>query len=171
MKKFLIAGLMLISTSVMAKDLVKAYEKEWSQLSASQKGIAQMIYHYAERDELGWTAVAIAWQESQFGRWQINVNSENSLDCGMFQNNTRSVASHEDVPYNRFNKKEICTRLITNFSFAYINFAKEIEYWRGVHKDNWRKVWSSYNGGWNCNSEYSEKIATRIQILKKYIKG
>jgi len=163
-------ALLFSSSGVLAEDLYKKYDSEWTQLSKFQKNTAQMIYDYAVRDDLGWTAVAIAWQESQLGRWQINMNSKTSWDCGMFQNNTKSVAGHQDVPHNQFNRKEICTRLITNYNFAYLNFAKEIEYWRGVHKDNWRKVWSSYNGGWKGNKEYAMSIVTRIQVLKNYIK-
>lgn len=166
--RFILIALMIIATA-NAQTLQQKYEKDWQALSKTQKKMAKMIYSYAERDDLGWTATAIAWQESQFGRWQINVNSASSLDCGMFQNNTRSVARHEDVPYNRFNKKEICTRLITSYTYAYINFAKEIEYWRGVHKDDWRKIWSSYNGGWKGNSHYSESIYARIQVLKNHL--
>jgi hypothetical protein len=150
-------------------ELISKYEKEWSQLSESQKASALMIYKHGARDDLGWTAAAIAWQESQFGRWQINVNSIESWDCGMFQNNTKTVATRQDVPHSQFNRKEICTRLVTNFNFAYLNFAKEIEYWRGTHKDDWYKVWSSYNGGWKGNHEYARMILSRIKVLKRHL--
>jgi len=168
MRKILILG--VLAVSLFGQDLHKKYIKEWKNLKPYQKDIAKMIYNHAKKDDLAWTATAIAWQESQFGRWQINVNSRNSWDCGIFQNNTKSVAKHNDIPHNRYNKKEICTDLITNFRYAYLNFAKEITFWERVHKGRWSSVWSSYNGGWKGSSKYSNQIANRIKVLKKFIK-
>lgn len=161
--------LLSVCTAMLYANDYKKIEKEYLNLKPYQKEMAKFIYKHAERDNLSWSATAIAWQESQFGRWQINVNSKNSWDCGVFQNNTKSVANHNDINYNSYNKKEICTDLITSFSYSYLNFAKEISYWEHVHKGNWKKVWSSYNGGWKGNKQYAKNIATRIQVLKKYL--
>jgi hypothetical protein len=169
LKKLLIATLIFFGTNASAEDLYKKYDAEWNSLGKYQKEVAEVIFKHAKKDNLQWTATAIAWQESQFGRWQININENDSWDCGMFQNNTKTVAKHSDMPHNRYNKKELCTDLIKSFTFAYLNFAKEVAFWEQVHKGSWRKVWSSYNGGWKGNSEYSEKIATRIQVLKKHM--
>ena len=128
-----------------------------------------MIFNRAKIDGLQWTAAAIAWQESQFGRWQINMNSNSSWDCGMFQNNTNSVASHYDIPYNQYNKKEICTDLISSFKYSYLSFAKEVAFWQKVHKDDWTKIWASYNGGHKGNLEYAKMIKARIQVLAKHL--
>ena len=175
MKNILIAGFIIASTLSTAnakseEDLYRQFDAEYRQLKPYQIESAKVIFEHAKKDDLSWTATAIAWHESQFGRWQINVNSDTSLDCGMFQNNTKSVAAHNDIAYNRYNMKEICTDLITSFKYAYLNFAKEVAFWERVHKSNWRKVWSSYNGGWAGNKDYATKIAIRIQVLKKYMK-
>lgn len=173
MKKLIFATvatvITLSSVSASAEDLHKKFDSEWHSLKPYQIQNAIDIFNHALKDDLAWTAAAIAWQESQFGRWQVNVNSATSWDCGMFQNNTKSVANHNDIPHNRYNMKEICTDLITSFNYAYLNFAKEVSFWERVHKGNWRKVWSSYNGGWAGNPTYAKQIATRIQVLKKYL--
>lgn len=169
MKKLLLIG--IIPITLLSNSLTKQYEKEFLNLDPYQIEMAKFIFNHAKKDELSWSAAAIAWQESQFGRWQINVNSPNSWDCGVFQNNTKSVARHNDIDYNRYNKKEICTDLITSFSYSYLSFAQEIKYWENVHNGNWNKIWSSYNGGWKGNKTYSKMIASRIQVLKRHLKG
>lgn len=162
---------LLLSASLNAEELFSKFENEWNLLQDYQKEAAQFIFNNAKKDNLQWTATAIAWQESQFGRWQVNVNSGGSWDCGVFQNNTKSVARHNNINYNQYNKKEICTELITSFEYSYINFTKEIKYWNEVHNDNWNKIWSSYNGGWKGNQKYSNMIKERIKVLEKYLKG
>jgi len=169
MKKVLTACLLLVSMSAHSEDLVEKYNKEWANLKPYQIETAKQIFKHAKKDDLQWSATAIAWQESQFGRWQINMNTPTSWDCGVFQNNTKSVAKHHDIPYSVYSQKEICTDLITSFNYAYLNFAKEIAFWERVHKGDWRKVWSSYNGGWAGNPEYAKIIALRIRVLKRYM--
>lgn len=168
-KKLFYVICLIFSLNANAETLIQKYEKEWLDLSEEQKKIAHKIFNHAKNDNLSWSATAIAWQESQFGRWQININKNNSWDCGIFQNNILSVLNHQDIPHNRYNKKEICTDLIIDFDYAYINFAKEIKFWERVHKGNWDKIWSSYNGGWKGNKYYSKSISSRIFVLKKYM--
>lgn len=163
--KTLITSILLV-TSLFSSDLYQKFDKEWENLKPYQKTTAQNIFKHAKKDNLAWTATAMAWQESQFGRWQVSSNN-GTWDCGMFQNNTKSVAKREKIPDNAYNRKELCTDLITDFNFSYLQFAAEISFWERVHKGNWRKIWASYNGGWKGNKEYAQQIAIRIQILKK----
>ncbi len=60
---------------------------------------------------------------------------------------------------------------VSDFNFATKNAIDELTYWQKVHNNDWTKVWSSYNGGWQYNSkeakEYSKEIAAIIRELKK----
>ena len=62
-------------------------------------------------------------------------------------------------------------KLISDFDFATKNAIDELTYWQKVHKNDWAKVWSSYNRGWQYNSkearEYSHQIALIIRELRK----
>lgn len=171
-KTILVIGTVLVTMhNLKAESLQKKFDREWNSLTLEQKYTAQRIFDYANKDGLGWSAIAIAWQESQFGKWEINLNKNGSMDCGTFQNNVQSVARHQNLKLNRYTKKEICTDLIKDFGYSYLNFAAEIKYWSKVHKGKWINVWSSYNGGWRGNTKYALEIANRILVLKKYIKG
>ena len=57
---------------------------------------------------------------------------------------------------------------MNDVGFATANAIIELEYWRKVHKDNWIKIWSSYNTGFSYRSDtgffYAKDI---LEIIKK----
>lgn len=149
----------------------KEAKNEWNKLSQWQKKQSLQIFNRAKVDNLSWTASAIAWEESTYGTYQININN-NSYDCGVFGNNTRSVAAHLDQKHSYYNKKAICTDLIRDEQYSYQWFIVEVELWKRVHKGKWnmwRKVWESYNGGHIGNKDYGQRISMRIKVLKEVL--
>lgn len=169
-KRLLITSIIVIFFLKLTTAFGNDYIKEWNGLTDWQKRNAIKIFNRAKLDNLEYTATAIAWKESSFGLYQINYNTNyKTFDCGIWQNNTRSVAGHLKQTHNHYNGKALCTDLIRDEFFAYKMFVSEIELWKKVHKgswDIWNKVWSSYNGGHKGNDNYSKDIAKRIKALK-----
>ena len=117
---------------------------------------------------LSYSLMAIAIKESSIGKYLVNVDSR---DFGLYQANIKTVISRHKVKDTSWNRNRYAMRLISDFKFATKNAIAELTYWRKIHNNDWRKVWSSYNGGWKYNSKrarkYSRDIATIIRRLKQ----
>ena len=50
------------------------------------------------------------------------------------------------------------------------NAIEEVNYWRKVHKEDWPRVWASYNTGWSYKTKtglaYSNDVFEIIKKLK-----
>ena len=117
---------------------------------------------------LSYSLMAIAIKESGLGKYLVNVDTK---DYGIYQANIKTVISRENAKDTSWNRNVFAMKLITDFQFATKNAIDELTYWQKVHKNDWSKVWSSYNGGWKYNSaaarQYSKDIALIIRELRK----
>ena len=117
---------------------------------------------------LSYSLMAIAIKESSLGKYLVNVDTK---DYGLYQAHLKTVIDRENVKDNSWKRNKFEMKLISEFKFATKNAIDELVYWQKIHKNDWSKVWSSYNGGWKYNSkaarDYSQEIASIIRELKK----
>ena len=121
-----------------------------------------------QKHGLSYSLMAIAIKESSLGKYLVNVDTK---DYGLYQAHLKTVIDRENVQDNSWNRNKFAMKLISDFKFATKNAIDELVYWQKIHKNDWSKVWSSYNGGWKYNSkaarDYSNDIAAIIRKLKK----
>lgn len=134
-------------------------------LSDSQVGVIVKAYHLGEPDGYGYTLAAIAWQESLAGVVKVNAFDPS---FGIFHINLTTASKREGITSN-FSKNMLAQRLIDDDSYNAYHAMQELDFWKAQHKGNWRKMWASYNGGWNWKKagSYAEAIATKIKIIRK----
>ena len=139
-----------------------------SKLTQKEIKILKTIKEQGRKHGLSYSLMAIAIKESSIGKYLINVDSK---DFGLYQANIKTVISRHKVKNTSWNRNKYASRLITDFQFATKNAIAELVYWKKVHKNDWKKVWGSYNGGWRYDStrarKYSQEIASIIRKLKK----
>lgn len=139
-----------------------------SELSEKEIEILKIIKEQGKKHGLSYSLMAIAIKESSLGKYLINVNSK---DFGLYQANIKTVINRHKLKDTSWNRNKMAMKLISDFEFATQNAIAELEYWKKVHNNNWRRVWGSYNGGWKYNSKraqkYSREIASIIRKLKK----
>ena len=112
-----------------------------------------------------YSLMAIAIKESSLGKYIINSKSE---DYGLFQANIKTVLKRQKIKDNSYNRSIYAQKLINDVGFATANAIIELTYWKKIHKDNWFKIWASYNTGWKYNSKVGIKYATNVfDIVKK----
>ncbi len=116
---------------------------------------------------LSYSLMAIAIKESSIGKYLINVDSK---DYGLYQANIKTVLSRQKAKNTPWNRNKYAMRLISDFQFATNNAIEELVYWKKVHKNDWKKVWSSYNGGWKYNSKKAKNYSRDIAIIIKRLK-
>ena len=108
---------------------------------------------------LSYSLMAIAIKESSIGKYLVNVDSK---DYGLYQANIKTVLSRQKAKNTSWNRNKYAMRLISDFQFATKNAIAELTYWK--------KVWSSYNGGWKYNSKRARKYSREIAIIIKRLK-
>ena len=146
--------------------------KELNNLSQQQFNIMLWVYKQGKQYNLEYTLMAIAWEESKFGKFKINLSDPS---CGIFHNLLGSVANRLNLKPNSWNQSRICERLVEDNTFALNQAILELKLWdnywkiRG-YKNTWRKMVSSYNGGTRGNKQNLQRIIERIKILRKYFK-
>lgn len=145
-----------------------ANELDVKNLTLEQKEKLKEIKKEGELHGLGYTLMAIAIKESQLGEYMINLDTK---DFGLYQANIKSVLNRQNVKDTTWNRNVFASKLVSDFSFATKNAIDELAYWQKVHKNDWTKIWGSYNAGFKYNSkqakQYSKHIASIIQELKR----
>ena len=139
-----------------------------TKLTSKEIKTLKLIKQQGKKYGLSYSLMAIAVKESSIGKYLVNVDSK---DYGLYQANIKTVLSRQKAKNTSWNRNKYAMRLISDFKFATKNAIAELTYWKKVHKNDWKKVWSSYNGGWKYNSKrarnYSRDIATIIRKLKR----
>lgn len=126
------------------------------------------IKKQGQQHGLSYSLMAIAIKESSLGKYLVNVDTK---DYGLYQAHIKTVINRHKAKDTSWNRNKYAMRLISDFKFATKNAIDELAYWQKIHKNDWSKVWGSYNGGWKYNSKaarkYSRDIASIIRELKK----
>lgn len=168
MKK-LILILLFLTTIFAASNL----ETEYQKMSNKQKAVLKKSFNLGQPFDFGYTLAAIAWVESNAGKYMINIQDPS---FGIYHNNINSVMGrHPDYKDTPFQRNKVAQMLIEDIDFSAAEALAELEYWKNIHgSKRWSKIWASYNGGFNYNgvkpTRYAKKIKKRISVLKKYIR-
>jgi hypothetical protein len=160
LKVFLLT--LLFISSIYASDF------DINNLTPNEISTLKEIKSQGEQHGLSYSLMAIAIKESSLGKYLVNVDSK---DYGLYQAHLKTVIDRQNVKDTSWNRNKFAMKLISDFKFATNNAIEELAYWQKIHKNDWTKVWSSYNGGWKYNSKeakkYSQDIASIIRELKK----
>jgi hypothetical protein len=153
---------MLFVTSIFASNF------NANKLTNKEIKTLKQIKKDGKKHGLSYSLMAIAIKESSIGKYLVNVDSK---DYGLFQANIKTVLSRAKAKNTSWNRNRYAMKLISDVQFATKNAIAELTYWKKVHKNDWKKVWGSYNGGWKYNSKraknYSRDIASIIRKLKR----
>jgi len=146
--------------------------KEIDSLSKKQYTNLIWVYKQGKKYDLELTLTAIAWQESAFGKYPINLSDPSG---GLFHNLLGSVCYRLELTPNQWNQSRILERLIRDKEFALQQAIAELHYWKGYWKVRnkrylWKYMISSYNGGHKGNIRYYRNIVKKVKYLKRYFK-
>jgi len=160
MKKLLIT--LLISSNLFAQNPM-------FHLSQQQYQIMKKTWDKAKKFDLQYTMTAIAWVESKFGKYLIDLNDPS---CGVFHIMPSTINS------NKWKQSRICERLIKDYDFSFSvaleRFKFFYNYWRskGYSKQiSWKRAVCSYNAGYNWKKglKYYKKVVKTIKQIKQFM--
>jgi len=146
--------------------------KELNNLSKEQYDNLVWIYQQGKKYDLEFTLTAIAWQESKFGKYPINLSDPSG---GLFHNLLGSVCCRLSLTPNQWNQSRILERLVGDREFALQQAIAELHYWENYWKvRRSTRIWSymvmSYNGGHRGSKKYLKEIKRKIRILRIFFK-
>jgi hypothetical protein len=129
--------------------------------------ILRKIKSLTDDKMMKYTLMALAIKESSVGKNQINLVTN---DFGVFQGNIKSVVRRQNIDDNLNTRRFLANKLLSDAGFAMANAIEEVNYWRKVHKEDWPRVWASYNTGWSYKTKiglaYSNDVFSIIKKLK-----
>ncbi|MGJ0337562.1 transglycosylase SLT domain-containing protein [Aliarcobacter cryaerophilus] len=138
-------------------------------LTPEQLETLKEIKKHGQDTGLSYTLMAIAIKESKLGEYMVNLDTK---DFGLYQANIKTVLSRQNIKDTTWNRNVFASKLVSDFQFATKNAIEELTFWQKIHRNDWTKVWGSYNAGYKFNSqqakEYSKEIALIIKELKKF---
>ena len=173
---FIVFSLFFCISSIYARQKIYSVRTNlwWLEhkMTLGQFNEMKKIWKYAKIYNLQWTATAIAWQESHFGKELHNLADPS---CGIFHQLLPELAERYKIPANMWNQSRLCDDLM-NFDYAFKTFIdtfhikENICYNKGYTSpsQNWICAVKAYNtyGNWY----YYKNIVNKIKALRIWLK-
>lgn len=181
MKKIL--ALLLISFSLLFGRVtdevaVDKHYKQLYKLDSKQKEVMFASYEVGKKYDLGYTLVAIAWNESNLGEKNVNKTDGRYGSYGPYHALMDTVLSKYGLRGTKHTRDVIAERLKTDFEFSSNEVIAELKYWKERwkhHPDQYDRMIASYNAGTKgLNStagiRYRDVTVNRVKAIERYMK-
>jgi len=126
------------------------------------------LYEKCYEYDLANTCVAIGYKESRLGKYMFN---DVTGDYGLLGINLKTFMNTNNIKRSYWKEREVATRLITDNDFNVNASIANLMFWKKQYKNNWLKIWASYNGGYNPNYTYAKDILLYIKAFKELIRN
>lgn len=148
--------------------LPSTYSEDECHLAPDQLAVVQYSYWYGKEWDVGYTLAAIAIQESNAGRWPVNLQDPSA---GFYHVTLDKVIAALDWEDTKFNRNRAAGLLVNDPAFSASLAVKELLFWRDRNSGDWYEVWASYHKGGRGMSNhngrlYANKIRGIIQKIK-----
>lgn len=157
----LLAGLPNAGNASEAADEVQC--SFLNKLSPYQQDVAEMAYRAGEEHKLGLTAVAVAWQESKLGLYKVRMSTDfNDQSFGVMH----TVSKWKTKGMTAFERGRWVENIVTNDIISIDTGVKDLVYWQGRAKGDWKRGVEMYNAGTGTNSVYLKDVINTVNKLK-----
>lgn len=161
--------------NVSQEELTKRYVKDLSDITLEQREVLNRVAELAHSFDLSYTVAAIAWQESNFGKYPVNLQDPS---CGITHKNVVYYLKSKGLKDTSFMRNKICAELVSDIELATAIAIEDLECWKVYHKrrklkdeDVYTYMIRSYNGGYKFNSQaakdYAKSVKARVAALKQ----
>ena len=116
---------------------------------------------------LSLTLLAIAKVESNFGEVKVNIQDPSA---GVMMIHVKHFITKHNIKDTNLNRNKVAQLLIDNDDLSIAEAVSILEFWKskycgrwGCSKQQWLKVWASYNCGYRINTPKCSSYAFKIQ--------
>ena len=170
MKKLIIV--MILAVGLYAHS-ISYYEKQIKNCNERQLNVAEFISHNAEQYNLKYTLLAIAFKESQWGKYKLNLQDPSA---GLFHKLLPYYCIELHLKPNKWNESRLAEKLIHSdadaFMVALWDFQRNYKYFKFLGKNSnlsWRYAVQAYNAGignYRAGKKYYIEVVKIIRALK-----
>ena len=167
-----IAIFLILVLSALNGSTIKAYKYQLSHLTENQIEVKNLIAYNASKYDLKFTMLAIAFRESQFGKYKLNLADPSA---GIFHQLLPTYCKELGLRPNSWNQSRVAERLINSNALALhtaINhFKRDYSHFKLLGYSNaisWRKAVMAYNAGiynYKAGYKYYKEIVKIIKAL------
>lgn len=179
MKKVLLSLMFMVSVLFSSSDSVKIdkYYKDLRTLNDEQ--IYNMLFSYVmgskDGNNLGLTLAAIAWKESLFGKYSINLADGKHGSFSMYQIVLDYAAIRNNVT-SMWARSRLAESLLKDKTFAAEEAMSILKHFMNKNDCNWRCGVASYNAGISGlkskhGQAYAHDILLRVKALDRKFKN
>lgn len=179
MKKFIITLMVLLSVvfATEAEQVNRGY-KSLYKLTAPQLKVMLYAYKAGQPYDLGYTMAAIAWRESNFGQWPMNIHDGKWGSFGVFHILMESAASRNKLTTD-WERSRFAEQLVFDIKVCADEAIAELTYWQRKFRNSpepWKSMVAGYNAGHkalnsSAGRDYVNDIVIRVKALNKYFKA
>ncbi len=165
--KLLIGIIMPITLLLPCYGHANSLQQDFNQLDSKQISVLKQACLAGLPHGLCLTMAAIAWQESNLGKWNINLQDPSA---SWYHIRIQTAFKYTILKkHTRFNYNRIAQMLIDNEKWAGSIAVKQILFWKRYFHGSLYRAIGSYNGGYRWNRKYAREVWQKIKFLKKHI--
>ncbi len=133
-------------------------------LSPYQQEVASLVYKHAEPYNLGYTAVAIAYKESNLGKYKVRYNKDNTKDVSVGIMHTAAYWKTKDM--TPFESGMWFQDMMEIDQKSVSIGVQDLVTWQSRAKGDWKRGVEMYNAGYGRNPTYVRAVVTIYQEVK-----
>lgn len=181
LKIILFIGIYFSVTTATAGDItVPRGLRHLNNLSKSQKHVLFKAYNTGKIYNLGLTLAAIAWEESNFGRYNLNLSDGDRFrfkgSFSPYHILLHTLCKRLNVRTN-WRASRVAEKLLYDLNYSTSMAIVELTYWQRYWEDKnnpWSHTVASYNAGHASyksrhGARYLRRIRTKVKALKLYL--
>lgn len=178
MKKILVSILTMLAlcVSVYASEaVINSYVKQLENLTKEQKKIMLYSYRVGEPEDLGYSLAAIAWKESMFGKYMLNLADGRLGSFGVYHILLEYAIARARIK-DDWNTSRLAERLMYDLDFSAKEAIGELKFWKNYFRKNkyqWKSMFAAYNAGTAAlkskkGKQYADDAVLRVKALERY---
>lgn len=177
MKKLMtiLAMLVLVVCAYGSESVINSYVKQLENLTKDQKRIMLYSYKVGEPEDLGYSLAAIAWKESMFGKYMMNLADGKMGSYGVYHILLEYSIARARIK-DEWGISRHAEKLMYNLEFSANEALSELLFWRkhfAKYKSQWKSMFAAYNAGTAAlkskkGRQYAEDAILRVKALERY---
>lgn len=178
MKKLILLLLLVVTTIYGETDTQKLerYTQELYKLDKSQMQILKDILLLDIDKGFELEMATLAWKESNFGKWMINITDGKYGSFGLYHIRLDYALVRNKIT-SSWGKSRYTEKLLYDFELSSNEAVTLLLYWHNYHRKNNKQdvkkyMFASYNGGYKLSKQaiaYGEDAILRLEALRKFI--
>lgn len=180
LRKLLLILAVLFSSWVYASEaeVVNRLYRQLTRLNENQLKIMLYSYEAGLPHDLGYALAAIAWKESKFGLYLMNISDGKMGSYGVYHILMDTAAARNKLKTS-WDRSRFAERLVFELDLCADEAIAELTYWKRFFKRSatpWKAMFAGYNAGHKglnsiAGKAYADDAVLRVKALQKYFRA